>query len=238
MEPSFVRLCLTMPVWAPSQEGHGSIRAPATLFRVAILLVGDAFRSIKDHGATGRVCDSSSIDAQREASVSYVDRVAHPLEALGATVDVIMTFPMCATRNESGPRHDQAAGGICEGGAVCKELSRRMRDWFSPRRVVSHAIRSKTLADGWLQAHRFLKRHMSASNVTYDYVLQSRHDLRINRDITGWRANLSKLVFEESCVDCTYGPEGRGGSCQCAREYGWAERLLRTVECMRCAQGQ
>ena len=78
--------------WRRARRTTGPLIDHLSGTRVAVLLIGDAFRS--RHGGESR-CNVNSTTAQREASLSYVERVIEPLEALGANVDVIFTFPRC-----------------------------------------------------------------------------------------------------------------------------------------------
>ena len=233
-------------------------------FRVALLLVGGAFRSKEVNGNEGRdhLCNASSLSAQREATMSYVERVVVPLEEMGAAVDVVMTFPKCATADSahpnspnypvldtdrnlvvintfSDPKQTQqqiATARSCPERQICSLLSKKLSKWFWPRSVVIQPTRSVALHDGWLQAHQLLKRRMAVTGVSYDFVLQSRHDLRINRNITTWGANMTKLLFEQSCYDCTHTSGAKGGNCICESTYGVAEEIVRTRKgCMRCA---
>ena len=63
---------------------------------MAVLLTGQAFRTPKakstDQSGT---CVSASYEAQRAASQSVLTQVILPLEARGALVEVLYTFPPC-----------------------------------------------------------------------------------------------------------------------------------------------
>jgi hypothetical protein len=46
------------------------------------------------------------------------------------------------------------------------------------------------------------------ANGKYDFLLQVRHDVALERPIDQWPGDLSRLLFERACFDC-------GGSCSC-----------------------
>ena len=157
---------------------------------VAVLLLGEAFRS----GAGGRndtSCTETSINAQKEASISYVDNVLKPLEALGALVEVVLTFSACNT----------------------SERTRRLRSilvgWMRPYVKRAWTVRSWSMDDGWRKAYRMLSARVRQRGVEFDYILHGRHDIYIERPITTWPSNFSQMLFEQECR------LGCGGGCKC-----------------------
>ena len=79
-------------------EQHARTFAQPTV--VLLVLVGQAFRSGlgSKQGRVDMPCNSSrySVSGQHEAVQGYLDHVVQPLEAYGATVKVMMTFPACS----------------------------------------------------------------------------------------------------------------------------------------------
>ena len=64
--------------------------------RVAVLLTGQTFRAVKRFGGdVAGFCVNASFGAQEAASRSVLSQVIEPLEASGAKVDVLFTFPRC-----------------------------------------------------------------------------------------------------------------------------------------------
>lgn len=157
---------------------------------VALLLIGDAFR-LGVGGQNDTPCHIGSYESQREASMSYMTNVVRPLLALGATVEVVYTFPKCTLFSDT------------------RVLRSAMREWFSPYVTRSWTTRSDDMDDGWRKGHRVLLSRMEARNASFDYVLQSRHDLFIERPITTWPADFTKVLFEMECRKTC------GGSCRC-----------------------
>ena len=185
-----------------AQEGHFCTEAPTALraapdfrsLRVALLLVGEPFRSLRSgKGAPRQPCHEESADEQEEASLSYVQKVITPLERRGATVEVLYTFPTCVGRQYQ-----------------MNQLYLRMRGWFGPRVVAVANVSSRSMDEGWQLGHALLASHMKEQRVTYDYVLHSRHDLYLEVDMFLWPADWTKLLFEMECVltsaySCTCG---------------------------------
>jgi len=152
-----------------------------TLFastQVAVLLTGEAFRTAKRKStdASGQ-CIHESYSAQHAATQSLLSQVIVPIETLGATVDVLYTFPSC--------------GATALGGPLRSALHR----WFG-NRVVAHAtVQSRNVGHSWQLAYKLLSQHIAASGRSYDYVLSVRHDLRLLHGITTWPVDLSQLLF-------------------------------------------
>jgi hypothetical protein len=173
----------------PPQIDHSSTFASS---RVAVLMLGGAFRSGNKsaHGGASDdgACDPSpySVAAQREASLSVVERVIKPLEAALAHVDVLLSLPhACVMAAEAIP------------------LVPLLRSWYAPHVVAERAVASLGIGYAWQQAYRLLEHHAHATNVTYDYVLHSRHDLYIERSILTWPvANFDRILFLPSCIIC------------------------------------
>eukprot|EP00966_Prymnesium_polylepis_P126927 2935534-Prymnesium_polylepis.1 len=67
---------------------------------VALLLTGEAFRSARG-GRGDAPCNTSSVDAQREATESYVRQIVLPLELAGASVEVLFVFPRCSSERRT-----------------------------------------------------------------------------------------------------------------------------------------
>ena len=148
---------------------------------VAILLLGDAFRSLADNYTP---CDVRSVEAQREATESHLNNIVRPLARLGARVEVVLTFPRCRTA----------------------ELTQRLRDrlvgWLSPWVSRVWTIRSRSMDDGWRKAYRVLqtRTRLSRDGEPFDFVLQARHDVLIERPIDTWPADFRRMLFEQECV--------------------------------------
>ena len=194
--------------------------------RVALLLVGQAFR-----GYNQSACDGSapSIHEQREIATLYVKHVCEPLEALGATVEVLFTFPTCKAREL---RHN---------------LSKSLKSVYGHRVVATRFVDSHGHGDGLAHAHHMLSHHVAglaaahrAARQTnakakaaqggggwhYDFVLSSRHDLAVTKPLTLWPANFSRLNFEQQCWICCAGSFCQGG-CACGRDHRYLVEHVR-----------
>lgn len=155
--------------------------------RVALLLLGEAFRSGVGSVRLDSPCNASSLAEQREATLSYVQRIAEPIEQRGGKVDILFTFPKCAEQ------------------ATLVQLRSQMTSWLQPR-VRAHAtIRSASMTDGWQKGYDLLRLYMAASGARYDYVLQARHDVYIEKALVEWPSNFSRLLFELPGRDCKGG---------------------------------
>ena len=156
--------------------------------RVALLLVGQAFRGAS-HGAC--VDSPLSVRSQREVAHAYVSRVCRPLEALGAQVEVLFTFPRCERRGGSGatsaPRRPSYS------------LLSQMRSWYGKRVAAVWEIDSMGPADGLAHGHLLLSSRSRLRNVSYDYVLQARHDVMLTQPITAWPTDFRRVLFEQRC---------------------------------------
>ena len=98
--------------------------------RVAVLLLGEPFRggvsAMGDgRGDSLRGCNFTSMKAQGEATRSITQRVTMPLEEAGATVEVLLTHPGCAS-------------------ALQKAALSMLRQWLGPHRVVGERIGQST----------------------------------------------------------------------------------------------
>jgi len=154
---------------------------------VAILLLGEAFRSGKG-GSRDLPCNRASVNAQHEATISYVRNVAEPLELLGASVQVLFTFPLCSMPD------------------LTSELRALLETWLAPRVAGFVTIRSPHFDASWANAYKLLSDHMRRRGEEYDFVLHARHDQQIEHRITEWPANFSNLLFEQECRHCSEPP--------------------------------
>ena len=128
---------------------------------VALLLLGEAFRS-GSGGERDTPCQVSSINAQHEATQSYLHNVIRPLERLGARAEVLFTFPWCGNASTT------------------RQLRGVLEAWLAPHVVHTHTERSPHFDGAWAMAYRMLLRHMDRRAAPYDYVLHARHDLYID----------------------------------------------------------
>ena len=153
--------------------------------RVALLLVGQAFRAA---GHSACVDSPPSVRSQQEVAEGYVSRVCRPLEDLGARVDVLFTFPRCEGRGSGGPATPSRTS-----------LLSQMRSWYGKRVAAVWEIDSMGAGDGLAHGHLLLSSHARLRNVSYDYVLQARHDVMLTQPITAWPADFRKVLFEQQC---------------------------------------
>ncbi len=100
--------------------------------------------------------------------------------------------------------------------------------WYRAARVHavdSHVIDSPSMAYGWIAAYKIAYRVLQSRGV--DFMLQVRHDVALERPITQWPANFSRLSFERQCIDCDEG-------CACnSRAYLLSKR--QQPQCKLCA---
>ena len=158
--------------------------------RVALLLLGEAFRSGVGHLGVDVPCNASNAAAQEIASRSFVERVVLPLETLGATVRIIFTFPHCGDSAGASARHDK--------------LLDSMLSWFGRERVAAYrTVRPMGLPSSWLAAYDLLE----STGEAFDYVLRARHDLHIALPLPDWPVAFEQLLFEDKGIYC-------GGNCQ------------------------
>ena len=158
--------------------------------RVALLFAGGAFRAVgSNRGQAGvqTACSvKSSMHEQRQASMSYKDRFMRPLEGLGAEVDVIIALTNCYHREGDG-EHALAL----------------LRAWFSPHVCGAALWNSTGVGISWLQAYKMLdKVQRAVPSRKYDYVFRSRPDLYLIHDVTRWRGDFHRLLFQRKCVMC------------------------------------
>ena len=147
---------------------------------IALLIIGESFRSPQ----TRAPCTSASIDAQREASRSYMKQVVHPLQAQGNRVDLFMTLPNCTD----------------------KKLTSRMLRWLPASK---HAIiQSTSMKHGWRAGYSLVQEHMKTTKASYDFIFQGRHDILVADSILTWpslNSNASRLLFEKEARYCRGG---------------------------------
>lgn len=187
-------------------EAPAALRAAPTFraARVALLLVGEPFRSLRENSTAPRQsCYEGSTEEQAEASLSYVAKVIEPLERCGAVVEVMYTFPVCPGRRD-----------------VMERLHRKMDSWFGPRVVAVANVTSQSMDHGWRLGHQMLAAHMATRRVSYDFVFQARHDVYLEADMFAWPADWSKLLFEQECALLS------GSSCSCGFLSDYASRRL------------
>lgn len=179
--------------------------------RIALLLVGQAFR-----GWNQGSCDGSapSIHEQCDIATLYVKHVCEPLEALGATVEVLFTHPMCETREL---RHN---------------LSKTLKGAYGHRVVATRFVDSQGHGDGLAQAHNMLTMHAVHQRLAkakvrgYDFVLQTRHDLAVTKPLSQWPSDFSRLNFEQQCWVCCAGTFCQG-ACACGRDHQYIREHVR-----------
>lgn len=146
--------------------------------RVAVLLTGQAFRAVKRFGGdVAGFCVNASFGAQEAASRSVLSQVIAPLEASGAKVDVLFTFPRC---------EDAVSGSA---------LLRALRAWFGARVAAHRVVESRNVGHSWQLAYMLLGDHMRRQRASYDFVLSLRHDLELLQKLTAWPANLARMLF-------------------------------------------
>ena len=158
--------------------------------RVALLFCGGAFRAVGGNngqqGAQTTCSVHSSARMQRQASTSYLERFVRPLEGLGAQVDVLVALTNC----------------YHEGGDGERALA-LLREWFSPRVRGATLFNSTGIGMSWLLAYKMLNEAQHAEpSGPYDYVFRSRPDLYLRTDVTQWRGDFRRLLFQQKCVMC------------------------------------
>ena len=111
--------------------------------------------------------------------MSYLEKVIHPLEHLGAKVDVLLAISNCfATYPES------------------KRALRTLTNWFSPRVSGASVFNSTGIGVSWLYAFELLDEVQRSKHVQYDYVFRTRPDLYLKKDLTTWGGDFSRLLFQ------------------------------------------
>ena len=161
---------------------------------VLLLVLGDAFRTGGRTGGTPCNLSKTSIEGQREATATHVHNLVNPMRESGATVSVLLIINRC-------PR---------ETAHFQNDVQRTLLSWYDEMKVdsvESKLANSPHIEYGWRIAHAYARRFMRA-NGKYDFLLQVRHDVALERPIDQWPGDLSRLSFERACFDC-------GGSCTC-----------------------
>lgn len=166
---------------------------------VLLFIVGDAFRRFnRTRGNPAcRFASSESVAGQHEAMRSYVRNVILPLEAHGARVHALLSVNRCpevfASAAEENTTMDSMRGALVK--------------WLGARRVIGYReIDSATQADGWRLAAEQLEDVLldgGGAMPPFDYILQARYDILIERPITLWPANFSTLLLEREGYDCS-----------------------------------
>ena len=150
--------------------------------------MGGPFRTRSStQGSTRKDSACSDIDvyraAQREATESIVHKIIQPLEAAGATVDVLFTLP------ESCSMHER--------------VSALLHSWLQGYVVAERTVNTIAVGHALQLAYRLLHSHMLKHKVRYDYVFHTRHDIFIERNITSWPgADFEYILFQPRCVEC------------------------------------
>ena len=153
---------------------------------MALLLVGAAFRCGGSRGGTGDAGSCSiqaSLDGQWEASASYIDNVIRRLEGHGAHVNVLISMTACNARE------DDEALALLQG-------------WFAPRVSAASVMAATGVGWSWLHAYELLERLQHKLGIAYDFVLRSRLDMYVEQDITQWRGDFSRLLFQRKGSIC------------------------------------
>lgn len=148
--------------------------------RIAVLLTGQAFRDAKDGNSErkARYCVNASFEAQHVASRSLLSNVIEPLEAHGATVEVLLTFVSCKN----------------------SELNHfflpTLKAWFEGRVVAHRLVHGiRDVGHSWQVAYVLLKAHLGKQVGSFDFVFSVRHDMELLHNILHFPANFSKLLF-------------------------------------------
>ena len=184
---------------------------------VALLLTGHAFRTGGRTG--GQACNFSKVvvAGQHNATLSHISSLIRPLEAHGAQVHVLCVINRC-----SQPQVNRSL-----------EVGQHFVSWYReaakipPDRIRTTVVDSPTFGDGIKGAYAFLRHTEAARRLPFDYVLQVRHDIALERPISEWPANFSKLLFEQQCVDCD-------NSCMCCGREDTI-KLRKRADCDICA---
>jgi len=138
----------------------------------ALLLVGGAYRSATPIKSLGFApCISSSNAAQEEVVAGYRQNVLEPLVLAGARTEVLLTFPRCT---------DEAA-----------QLLGQYLDLWPRAAVGAHrVVESNSHSHGVRLGYELLKERRAErarlGMPPYDYVLQGRNDVLVDRGIFTW----------------------------------------------------
>ena len=145
---------------------------------IAILLIGEVFRS-----PTVRLpCTPASIEVQKEATMSYVDNVFHPLKRLGHDVKMFYTMSKCANPS----------------------FNRLMRSWL-PSGSVKTVISSTSMQHGWSTGYMMVYNYSVARKIEFDFIFQGRHDIMVPTPIDKWPGDFRKLLFDMEGRYCNWG---------------------------------
>ena len=176
---------------------------------VGLLLVGQPFRAHSKLHTPGELkpaacSNAEAVGEQLEAYRSVVTAIIRPLEACGAWVELLYTFPRnCPAHMRALTRHALTNGTRSRVAAV-------------------HISDSMDHAEGVRQGRQLLAAHLLRPGViSYDFVLQARHDIFFSQQFTLWPTTLGldRLLFEQECASCSFRDESGEtvNSCSCGR---------------------
>ena len=165
--------------------------------RVALLMMGDAFRTGGSSGGNACNMSRSSLLGQRDATNTHIRNLVRPLEA-HASVHTLLVLNRCPQATAS---YQQA---------VASTLCRWYRS--AGASATSSVVDSPDMSIGWKRAHQLLIQLERQQGGPFDFVLQARHDIALEKPLNMWPADFTRLLFERECLECDggCGCNGRG----------------------------
>jgi len=146
--------------------------------RVALLVIGQAFRARNYHSWKAAMCTEGTEAAQKRVVANHLDTIVSPIEAtLGMQVDVFLTDAPCGTELNNW-WHSYVKSNVTEFDGIGM-----LKRWYGPERVKG-VNRSGVNADMYHRSANLFQTvdsYMVEAGGTYEYFIVARYDVVLDR---------------------------------------------------------
>lgn len=153
-------------------DGSRAPRRRTLQKRVALMLIGQAFRSRDYHNESRASCTNGTQAVQEKLVMNHLEQVVRPMEEeLGMRVDVFLTDPVCGQEATAGKRSLEAREGF--------PGLPMLRQWYGPERVkgVAQSSLEQNMYGRVGDLFRMVDRYMVEEGGAYEYYIALRYDV-------------------------------------------------------------
>lgn len=199
--------------------------------RVALMMIGEAFRA-KDFFRRAKLdCSNPSLSVQKKLAENHIQSIVEPIESLGMLVDIYLTVTPCSSTTQKALTRVQ--GDFNNSETLRSLYGSRVKDVFEFEHGLDMYSR---LADAHLRLHEAM------NSSTYEYFIMWRYDVFLDRSFTELLPSEARvrggLSFYMSAHDFAWSFPGEMWTCMkefwdsCMRktnvhnleDVGWRER--------------
>jgi len=164
--------------WCPDSS---SVNSGIIKNRVALVMIGQSFRSRNYHTSVRSSCTPGTVEAQEKLVKSHLDMVILPLEQeLGMNVDVFLTDTPCGSEIE-----DLKNDHVLQEKEESFDKIAYLKRWYTEKRVkgVARTAITDNMHDRIRTTFELVDDHMREEGGAYEYYIVLRYDIHMDRSI-------------------------------------------------------